>query len=453
MTGDREKIVRLKPFSYRIVLHIILLLTILAHAVVRDIRIEKQYTGDLRNRIVGARLQKNNRLPYFYYWQPQDGLRYFDPINQNRSADSVSSITATPFFHQLLYPVCDLEQSTISKCWLVLQWVLLIAMIWIACQITKDVNTRWLMVYAGVFFTMTEAWKSLIINGQIYFFYAFLMLCIISGVLSHKKFWSIISGLIMAAWILNRPIGVIVLLPMIVLVKQQRVFLISTLSGLLLYGLFILSSPFEKSLWRNYLDGMRLQVKVHQKIDSKTPGAPQMRPANGKLEGIDFNEVDKNMAEHPIKEYTENGNFFVIYRLLMHRPIPLMVLNGISLFSVFSLMALFYYAHKKNKRNLLQVLIFGFTLYMIIEIFSPIYRHQYYAVQWFPLILSAMLISSARKNPVLLLLALGLLLNIVNTTWIPMRHTLGEGVWLVTLLYLSFATVEQTDPAIRSLSV
>jgi len=31
----------------------------------RDIQIEKQYTGDLRNRIVGARLQIDGIPPYF----------------------------------------------------------------------------------------------------------------------------------------------------------------------------------------------------------------------------------------------------------------------------------------------------------------------------------------------------------------------------------------------------
>jgi hypothetical protein len=109
------------------------------------------------------------------------------------------------------------------------------------------------------------------------------------------------------------------------------------------------------------------------------------------------------------------------------------------LITLLSLLASFYYVHTKNKRNLLQVLIFAFTLYMIVEIFSPVYRHQYNAVQWFPLILSALLIPAARRNPVLLLLALGLLLNIVNINWIPMRHTLGEGVGLANPdTYLSF---------------
>src|ERR1044071_6281791 len=88
----------------------------IAYCVWRDIQLEKQYTGDLRNRVVGARLQKDGRLPYFYKWAPQDGLRYYDP--QNFDTLKVSNITATPFLHQLLYPIADKPQRTISGVWL-----------------------------------------------------------------------------------------------------------------------------------------------------------------------------------------------------------------------------------------------------------------------------------------------------------------------------------------------
>ena len=92
----------------------------------RDIQIEKEYTGDLRNRIVGARLQKDGHPPYFYKWKNTENLRYYDP--QNFDALKVSNITATPFFHQLLYPLADLEQRTISKIWLSVEYLMLFIM-------------------------------------------------------------------------------------------------------------------------------------------------------------------------------------------------------------------------------------------------------------------------------------------------------------------------------------
>lgn len=449
MNSGPEKIETLKPINWRISLDIILLLIILAHSVFRDIQLEKQYTGDLRNRIVGARLQKDGRLPYFYSWQEKDGMRYFDPINTNKSSATVSPITASPFFHQLLYPICDLDQRTLSEIWFAFQYILLAAMIWIACRMTNDGRTQWLMINTGILFTMTEAWKSIIVNGQIYLFYAFLMGCVISGLMSGKKGWKMVAGLILTVWILNRPIGIIVLLPILLLYKQQRVFLLSAIAGLMLYGLFVLSSPFEKTLWSNYMEGIRMQVKLHQAADPKASLTPHILPANRQLEGIDFNAVDKNMVEHPITVYSENGNFFVMYRTCTHKNISLATLNILLLLLTAVLMSLFYYSYKKKNIKPLQVLIFAFTLYMIIEIFSPVYRHQYNAVQWFPLVLVSLLIPMTWRNKVFLLLALGLLLNIVNFTGLPMRHSLGELAWLAALLYLSCTTADEQRAGIR----
>jgi hypothetical protein len=49
-------------------------------AFIRDARYEKLYPGDLRNRVVGARLIYDGKSPYFYKWQPQDGMRYYNSL-------------------------------------------------------------------------------------------------------------------------------------------------------------------------------------------------------------------------------------------------------------------------------------------------------------------------------------------------------------------------------------
>jgi hypothetical protein len=110
-------------------------------------------------------------------------------------------------------------------------------------------------------------------------------------------------------------------------------------------------------------------------------------------------------------------------------------------------MTFFYFAHRKNNATSSQVLIFAFTLYMVVEILSPIYRHQYNAVQWLPLVLIALQIPANRRNSVLFLLALGLLLNIENVEWIPMRHTQGEFLWLIAIVWISvsrFAPIQES---------
>lgn len=436
---ETKSLVPLKKI--RIAANGLLLLFILTHSFLRDVALEKQFSGDLRNRVVGARLQKDGRLPYFYFWQNQDGIRYFDPNNANRSASGISNITASPFFHQLMYPICDLNQQTISWIWMVFQYTMLATMILVACGMTNDTNTKWMMLNIGILFTTTEAWKSLILTGQNYFFLAFLVICIIRGILSNRKSGSLIAGILMAAWILNRPIGLIALPPLLFFYKPRKVFFIATLISLSLYGLFVLSSAFEKALWKNYVLGMQEQVQVHQAVDSATKVKVQIAvPKITRMEGIDLEQAGRYAHANPIMVYSENGNFFVIYRELFDKKISLPALYIISLLINGGLMILFYFCYKKRKLHLVQVLLFAFILYMVVEIMSPVYRHQYYSTQWFPLLLTALLITGNRKQLPFLLLVLGLFLQIVNFHWLPMRHTLGEGIWLITLLLISVST-------------
>src|SRR5215467_6462451 len=107
-----------------VILDFFILVAIITHSIIRDITLEKQYPGDLRNRVVAARLQKDGRLPYFYKWKKGDSERYLDPLNTGDI--KVSNITASPFFHELLFPICDFNQRTISIIWLWTQYALLI---------------------------------------------------------------------------------------------------------------------------------------------------------------------------------------------------------------------------------------------------------------------------------------------------------------------------------------
>lgn len=43
---------------------------VLWYALTRDIRYSREYMGDLRNRVVGARIIEDGGSPYFYKWKP-----------------------------------------------------------------------------------------------------------------------------------------------------------------------------------------------------------------------------------------------------------------------------------------------------------------------------------------------------------------------------------------------
>jgi hypothetical protein len=76
---------------------------------------------------------------------------------------------------------------------------------------------------------------------------------------------------------------------------------------------------------------------------------------------------------------------------------------------------------------------------MIVEIFNPVYRHEYNIVQWFPLVLTGLLVNKSWKSPENILIFLGLLLSIGNIAWIPMRHTVGEICWLTAILFITLS--------------
>src|SRR5882724_4947789 len=148
-----------------LILNLLVLTGIFIHSIYRDIQLEKQYPGDLRNRVVGARLQKDGISPYFYKWKKKDGARYLD--TQNNDSLKVSNITASPFFHELLYPVCNLPQRTISKIWLWFEYIMLACITVLFISLSKNNLQQLLIVNIAVIFTRTEAWKALIANGQI----------------------------------------------------------------------------------------------------------------------------------------------------------------------------------------------------------------------------------------------------------------------------------------------
>lgn len=423
-----------------VILNLLLLAGILAHSVYRDIHLDNQYPADLRNRVVGARLQKDGKLPYFFHWQKADYPRYADPYNLQDTTLPASNITASPFFHQMLIPFCEIQQRTFSRLWLVMQYVLLALMLWMISRFAETKNQTLLLLNVAILFTLTEAWKSNITEGQLYLIEAFLISCTFCSLLyNNKKSW-IVAGICAALLVLTRPTALILFIPFVFEIRKFFVFLASSWISLALYGLFVLSSHFEKSLWEQYRHALQKHIELHQYSN-----ADILFPWNGPLvyqiEGYDLKQAALDAKKHPIEISTESGNFYVVYKNILHRNMPLKVLNGLSVLSLITLCSLFFYFGRRHPAEIYQVALFAFLLYMLVELFSPIKRHQYYVVQWLPLILAGFLCLRSGlnpKDPASLLLVAGLVLTITNISWIFDRNTLGELAWFCGLLFIVF---------------
>lgn len=410
---------------------------VLGWTIYRDVQIEKIYPSDLRNRVVGARLQKDGKMPYFYKWKPADGLRYYDPTNFDTL--KVSNITTTPYFNQLLYPIADMEQRTISRFWVYLQYIFLFIMVGMALRFA-DTFLRKMMVFSvAVSFLFTHAWMKVIETGQMYLFiplFAFAFYFFLSKPKNTAA--ALTAGLFAVSLVLIRPNTVFMFLPILFLAGKYHLrYKLTFLIPVIMVLGYIIGSGQQRALWADYAEGLSEQLKLHQDLEptGQYNGAD---PGFLSWEGWNRNEIAAAQANTTYFNYSENGNFFVLVERIFGKKLSPVFLNVASLLLIGIIAGLFYFYNRKSGFELYNIALLGFSLYMVSDLFSPFYRHQYNTVQWlFPLLLAAAGYIK-RYQWIYGALAAGIILNIINTPYIKMEHTIGEYVILAAFLSLAF---------------
>ena len=414
---------------------------VFVYAVYRDIRLERRcYGSDLRNRVVGARLIRDGRSPYFYKWDKSDGVRYYDPDNDNtdqREGGRLSVITATPFFHQLLYPISELPQLRIFQLWLVLEYGALISMAVFFFWLARTPARRSAVLIIAVLFLFTEAWYIHIYYGQYYLFIPFFVLLFYWFVQNPKNLLMAgAAGLVAIMLILVRPNALLFFLPFLFLCKTYtRSYLIVFSIPILLLASWSFLDKNEVGLWKDYEQAVAQHTVAHLHLNPFINATHQ--PSFTDWEGIN----GERKPQPAIKDgENENGNFFLFFRRIYAPGLGLPALQTLSLCLILGLMGAFFFRHRVDgEYTLPQVAILGYCLYMISDLFSPIYRWQYYTVQWiFPILLAAA-VYDRRDKWAFLLLMTGLGLNIINIDRISIEHSLGEYLMLAGLISLSFS--------------
>ncbi|MFT3747362.1 MAG: hypothetical protein QM768_03560 [Agriterribacter sp.] len=418
----------------------------------RDLNLLKISTADLRNRVVGARLQKDGRDPYFYEWKKEDGLRYYDP--NNFDSLYVSNITASPFFHELLYPIADFSQRTIKVFWLQLQYVFLFIMTLLSIYLARNLLNRLMIIALSVAFLFTETWKSMTVTGQLYMFMPFLFFLFFYFFRKFKQLpYAFVCGVICITLILIRPNFIFAFLPFLIIagmfsVRTKLIFLLPV-AGFLLYNV---GNSSERHLWQSYFKSVKEHVKFHsgQKMVFKEEAKS---PEYNEWEGLNMKAMDDAVEQYSYVGYSENGNFFVLIDNIFYIRLSPAFLFGSSFFLIITAFVIFaWYTKNWGTVPIINISIFGYCLYMISDLFSPVYRHQYYTVQWLmPLLVSGMIFSSKKWLSYTLIFA-GLVLNIINVPAIRMEHTMGEYIWLAAFLLLSF-TFSESDMGNKKLRV
>lgn len=190
---------------------------------------------------------------------------------------------------------------------------------------------------------------------------------------------------------------------------------------------------------KSYTYAVQESIKEHQSfLYSRKPHPPIKKVYLPEWEGENNATIDSLIRIIKPQRYSEHGNVFVIYWAITKKYIPVGIMNLLSVLFVLLFAGICFRLRKTQKYiELPNIAILGFCIYMISDLFSPIWRHQYYTTQWlFPLLLAAAVYNKTNKRVYALLLA-GLVLNIVSTPYMKMEHTIGEYLILFTLIYLS----------------
>ena len=412
----------------------------------RDIHIERQHPNDLRNRIVGARLQMDGRSPYFYHWKPADGLRYYD-WNNSWPTLQISNITATPFFHQLLYPIANLPQRTISKIWFVLEYIVLGMMMVFALRMATQRKQKYAVVVTVLLFLHCYGWRTGIEQGQMYILIplmTFLFYVIITS--KPSLFHAALAGIISASLLLIRPNTFLFFLPFLFILPRYSVkYKMIFAASLIAVFLAAFGSTHSRSYWSDYRKAIGEHIKLQHGLDPLVTKNPPV-PVLNQYEGWNWKQIEQARLFSFHDRTNEQGSVFVLLNMSLHIQTPVWVLYLLCAIFVLILSFFFWRIYKPtDKIGAYTISLLGFYLYMASDLFSPVQRANYNVSQWiFPLLLTASIYSSSINKMWLVGILTGLLLNSLSFYLFPMRHTVGEYVIFASLLGILFTTKLET---------
>lgn len=420
-----------------------LLLCSIIYCFYRDVQIEKKYPQDLRNRVVGSRLQADGKSPYFYQWNPQDGSRYYDPpviLNTTFSPN-----TATPFFNSIFSPVANFSQHAISFYWLVFQYLAMLMLVGILFLLQTNKFKRYAILVSATLLLYSNTWLNLIETGQYYLLMSLLIALIYFCLKKYQTnaFWLLPAGLFVAFLIGIKPTTGLLLLPLCIYFFYSKTKLGHIglfFSPLIIITIFCVANSRQQSLWSSYFSFVDKNIEWH--LQTNTPQKIILKDsAYTILEGWDYNKVEFEKKRTPQYSKRENGNIFLLFPKQFTVAQKKALLS--SLLLVCCIVLTFFFV-KRGEIDINSVFFFAIVLLLLSDFLMPVFRHQYYAVQWF---FPALLFVAINKNKQAMVLIFTLLVaNIYCFKIIPLQFTICE--FLLILLFYN-ASVSKNNHAAK----
>lgn len=332
-----------------------------------DVSNTTKYGGvDLRNRIVGARLLKENLDPYFYKWQKGDPLELLDP--RDKAENEVNMVTVPPSILLLISPFSGIKYNIQRYLWLFMQWILLITSI---CLFSKVANLKqdrkiiWLIslfVIGSAFF-----WRLHVERGQIYIFYVFLVSLVFYVFNSKIKNADLVSGIILGIAIILRPTLALIALPFLVYRKWNFIFG-NIIGGSVSFLLSVILTGWDN--WQSYFAAMKIHGAIH--LSDAHYVASNYPYSNiegiGNLYGLANIPIFDSSLQFLLKSIgiRISGSFFLL------------------VFMIF-LVVLFVFL-RRFKLTASYLFIIGSTLVFLVDFFLPAARFSYNNVMFLPVL-------------------------------------------------------------------
>lgn len=369
---------------------VFLLLTI-----IKSFSITKQYGGgDLRTRIVGARLLSTGQSPYFYKWKPGTDVFYLDPNDE--AYRLVNGNVVTPAALAIIYPMAQLPYPQVRLLWTILQLIAAGGILLILFR-NRSIGRGFLVASPIILgFICSELWFNNIERGQMYIFYAFLFTAMYGVYTSKWKYNEFLSGFIGGLFILFRPFAGIIGLGFLLHGKFKWVLgcIAGFLTGCLLFVL-----PFIPQ-WKDYSRAMEEYVNENtgQSHHTNTAAGP-LKPAI--IEGADNLQVVKSFALNRLDTMNHTMKRFGI-DINSTQSVLLYIL-------IMAVLSALFFRLRKKMTGPEPLFLFGFLGLVLAELFVLAPRGPYNLIQWiFPV--SVIYLQARKHLPSLVILITGLLL-------------------------------------------
>jgi hypothetical protein len=376
---------------------------------------QKDFHYDLRNRITGARLMEQHRSPYFFQWQPTDGERTFDPLDDESTA--LTRTTVTPFFLRMMAVLNHLDEPQIQTTWFLFSYLLLSGSCFLLC-IAAEKKHRFAIILLFAMSLLSFPWQHHLFAGQYYVLLLFLFSALYVLLKQEKNYiqWQIAASFVFFVLLLIRPTAILFLMPFVFYPKRFKILLGSTIVLLLLYTAWIFASG-EFLFWKDYITMLEEWNRIF--LSNGADIIKRNTHQFASIEGQPFH-INHNITLAQI------SNIPALFQLAFQQTLP--SITGPIIIA--ALIALFAWRRWKIKIeiNIHELFITAFLLYISAEFLLQIYRFNYNAIQWlFPLaILFTEPLSNNIRKYIAALCVAGWLLNLSFFHFIPMNTFIGE---------------------------